>query len=148
MPIWGANAAGDWAADKRIDLPSLRGRPIVGLDGMGAARANVLTHADADVLGTALGAETVALTGAQNGPHTHTGTTNAAGSHSHGVTIGGSGSLSSGGVPVLGPQTTTWGFTTNAAGLHNHPFTTASAGLGEPHNNLQPSLLVTIYIKL
>ena len=41
----GANAAADWAANKQITLPDMRGYATQGLDGMGNARANVIPDA-------------------------------------------------------------------------------------------------------
>ena len=45
----GASAAADFAANKTLGLPSLRGRALFGLDDMGNASANVITAA---VIGT------------------------------------------------------------------------------------------------
>ena len=38
----GASAAADWAANKQITLPDMRGRAAFGKDGMGNARANLI----------------------------------------------------------------------------------------------------------
>lgn len=62
----GANAAADFAANKRLPLPDLRGRGISGKDDMGGAAASRLTGAGSGIVGTTLGAfggvETYALT--------------------------------------------------------------------------------------
>lgn len=42
----GASAALDWAANKQITLPDMRGKGPFGLDGMGNARANVIPDAN------------------------------------------------------------------------------------------------------
>lgn len=42
----GANAAADWAANKPISTPDMRGKGPFGLDGMGNARANVIPDAN------------------------------------------------------------------------------------------------------
>lgn len=55
--------------------------------------------------------------------HTHTLTINSGGAHTH-------------------------TYTTNTVAAHQHTFTTAAAGSGAAHLNMQPSLLVTLYIKL
>lgn len=41
----GASAAADYAANKIITLPSARGRPLVGIDDMGAGAANIIQTA-------------------------------------------------------------------------------------------------------
>lgn len=66
---------------------------------------------------------------------TETGTTSAAGAHSHSLLIDAAGTHSH-------------SFTTGSAGAHQHTFTTASSGLGDGHPNVQPSLVVTFYIKI
>lgn len=57
----GANAAADWAANKWITLPNMRGRVPHGLDGMGNSRANVIT--DASVSGSDAGDTAAAIGG-------------------------------------------------------------------------------------
>lgn len=71
------------------------------------------------VFANTLGATSTGAAGA----HSHTFTTAPAGTHSH-------------------------GFLSDAAGAHSHTLTTDLAGLGEAHPNVQPSVLVTYYIKL
>lgn len=58
----GASAAADWAANKQITLPDMRGRGPLGLDGMGNSRAGVLP--DSNVLsGGGDGGDTAAAFG-------------------------------------------------------------------------------------
>lgn len=59
----GASAAADFAANKRMPLPDLRGRFPLGKDNMGGTAANRVTDAEADLLGGASGSE--------GGSHTH-----------------------------------------------------------------------------
>jgi microcystin-dependent protein len=101
-------------------------------------------------LGATAGASTHTLTSAQIPGHTHTfsGTTSSDGAHTHTYEVGGSdsngGCAADGGVPVTNnPSTST-------AGAHTHTFsgTTGSTGSGGSHNNLQPGMFATIYIKL
>lgn len=105
------------------------------------------------------------------GGHSHTGTTNADGSHQHtyaarlGTSLGGtapssvtSATDSTAATDFAGSHTHTFGtdftgfhnhgFTSDAAGSHSHTVTTATSGSGSAHPNVQPSLLVTYYIKL
>lgn len=42
----GISAAADWAANKQITLPDMRGKGPFGLDGMGNARANIIPDAN------------------------------------------------------------------------------------------------------
>lgn len=84
----GANAAADFAANKRLPLPDYRGRTMFGADNMGgASSAGRITNGESGIGGTTLGAsgglESVALTSNQNGAHTHTASTTSAGTHSH-----------------------------------------------------------------
>jgi microcystin-dependent protein len=123
----GATAAADYAANKRLTLPNFAGRAPIGA-GTGAS----LT---ARPLNSTGGAETHALTSAENGPHTHT--LNDTG-HSHGLPNVFS---SNGGAPnawtvdlVFTPahslQTVSAAQTTG--------ITMGSSGSGTAHNNMQP----------
>lgn len=71
----GASAAADFAANKRMPLPDMRGNLLLGMDNMNASARNKVTAAAADLLGGEGGAET------KNLQHTHsvTGTSNSAG---------------------------------------------------------------------
>lgn len=104
-------------------LPDLRGRVVAGKDDMGGTSANRLTGlsggVDGDVLGGAGGSETHALTSGQNGPHTHTVPNNV--NSSFGSTA----------------NSTTRATTTSA-----NSQTTNSSGNGDPHNNVQPTLIL------
>ena len=72
----GATAAADFAANKTITLPDLRGRGFFGLDNMGGTSAtrlgNVITSPTTN--GQSGGSETVALVIGELPAHTHTGT--------------------------------------------------------------------------
>lgn len=147
----GASAAADFAANKNIALPDGRGRAVVGLDDMGATAAGRLTSTyfgtDATVLGAAGGSERHILTTAQLAAHSHVNTLNDPG-HTHGVNT--SIDLVDGGannIRTLSNATTpTAGFVvTGATGI---TITNASAGSDAGHNNVQPSLAVTMYMKL
>lgn len=67
----GANAAADYAANKTITLPDLRGRVTAGQDDMGGTSANRITTIDGDVMGMTGGAETHTLDITQIPAHTH-----------------------------------------------------------------------------
>lgn len=65
----GDSAATDFAAHKRLKLPDLRGRTLIGLDNMGGTPANIVTNSSADVLGGTGGAEAHTLTASQIPAH-------------------------------------------------------------------------------
>lgn len=133
----GVDAATDWAANKRISLPDLRGRGLFGKDDMGGSAANRVTNAGSGITGTTLGAsggaQNVTLTANEIPSHTHTipGSTGA---------VGGSGSFtakpyfSNDGDPPPGI------ISTNPA--------TGSTGGGQPHNNMPPGFICNWIIKL
>lgn len=162
----GGTANGDWAANKTIALPDPRGRALVILDSFGNSAANRVTDAvlgaDSDALGAAGGASTHTLTSGQIPSHTHTGTTDAGGNHGHpyrsGTASPNQANGSGGFVRDASNATTYTAFTgtvsgnngeqIGASGTHTHAFTTGSAGSGEAHNNLQPSIMIPLFIKL
>lgn len=102
-------------------LPDLRGRVAAGTDNMGGTAASRLTTAGSGVNGVALGAtgggQTHTLTEAQIPAHTHNANTGNAG--------GGS-------------------FTTGDAGSASP---TSSTGGGQPHPNVQPTIILNHIIK-
>ncbi|WBL78806.1 hypothetical protein I3J27_38760 [Bradyrhizobium xenonodulans] len=144
----GASGAADWAANKTIALPDLRGRTIAGLDDMGASPAGRLTAtyfgATATILGTPGGVESRTLTAAQlpsSIPYTDPG-------HIHGVSVPRSTSTSyignndqayigasNSGVSSWVSQSATTGITINPSG-------------GQAHATVQPTMLATTYLKL
>lgn len=138
----GGNAAADWGANKPLSLPDFRGRAIVGLDDMGNIAADVLTGASG--VGWKGGSQSVTLTQAQMPSHTHNATIASAGRHSHGVPRGttGGGNGAQNGPPSGGTLPTT------EAGDHTHGATISATGGGQSHPNVQPSLAITVYIRL
>lgn len=156
----GANAASDWAANKTIALPSLRGRTFVGLDTMGNTAAGVLTGIE--TLGETTGAETVTLTSGQIPSHNHGAGTLLMPNHGHPTRVSTSDEglqKTNGGMMLRNINVSNYpaytGTPDNTAGQQvggsgTAPITgsTANAGSGESHPNVQPSMGVTIIIKL
>lgn len=140
----GASASADWLANKQITLPDGRGSTLVGLDTMGNIAANKIAAAVA--LGWTGGEEKHTLTTAEIPSHKHTGVTDVSGGHLHQNPYGPS--PSAGGTAGTGMFANGGVSNTLAAGDHTHSFETANQGGGAAHNNVQPSLAVTIYIKL
>lgn len=155
----GGTAAGDWAANKTIALPDLRGRALVGLDTMGNSAASVLTGID--TIGEAAGAETVVLTEAQLPPHTHAAGTLLMPNHGHAVRYSGADSPNGSGGIMLdltdvanyaafsGTPSNTIGQAIGGSGTAAITGSTGNgAGASQGHANVQPSRGVTIIIKL
>ncbi|MDX3926736.1 MAG: hypothetical protein QHC90_13155 [Shinella sp.] len=138
----GSSANADWTANKPLTLPDFRGRAIVGLDDMGNIAANILTGATD--LGWTGGEETVTLTVDQMPAHNHSVTINNAGAHRHQYAQATSGG---GNAAQTGPASGNYN-QTETAGDHNHTATIGSRGGGAAHPNVQPSLAITVYIRL
>jgi microcystin-dependent protein len=145
----GASALADWTGNKQIALPDWRGYGIAGLDDMGAVAAGRLTASyfgtAATVLGAVGGLESNTLTAAAMPVHNHTAASTDSG-HQHSYTyytpvqtgVAGSANAMVGG--AVG----------NTTGIASAVITTTigNAGSGAAHNNVQPTKLTTIYIKL
>lgn len=149
----GATAAADWAANKTIALPDWRGRALAALDDMGNSAAGRLTSTyfgtAATALGAAGGSESHTLTTAQLASHTHVNTLTDPG-HVHTITgtanFAAPTSSNASYDDVQGRGGTISGHVnSNTTGI---TITNASSGSGSAHNNTQPTMLATIYIKL
>jgi len=150
----GASAAADYAANKAIAIPDLRGRAFFGLDDMGNSAAGRLAGATIDQTtnGASGGADTVTLVEDNLPSHTHavgTLATSSSGAHNHTVTaLPGAGSFRGGGASDDIAQETA--ITTSTNGAHTHTITgaTAATGSGTAVDKLPPAFLTTFIIKL
>lgn len=138
----GASAAADWAANKTMTTPDMRGRAPFGIDQMGAAAPAGRLTGVVNV-GSTGGAATVTLTEAQIPSHTHTGTTASNGAHVHakGFEPFATGSSGGAGGSIGNPVDT------GSNGDHAHTFTTNGTGGGGSHENMPPYMTWTWYIK-
>lgn len=126
----GATASADFVAGKVMTIPKILGRALAA----GGAGSGLTSRA----VGSIVGAETHSLTANENGVHTHLQN-----SHSH--TINGRSNA---------------GGTTNTVSMYSNGATAAStstasatatnqnSGLGDAHNNMQPTSFFNVYIKL
>ena len=144
LPSRGASAAGDFAANKTIALPDLRGRALIGIDPMAAASATTRldgvtvdsTGADAKLIGAYGGRGTATLTTAQLASHTH-GVTDPG--HDHTVTDPGHDHTGSTITITPGEGGHEHGsFTGSESGDHTHNLTVnyMNAGLGGSGQNV------------
>ncbi len=151
-------------------LPDLRGRTVAGLDDMGGTAAGRLTGRSGGVDGAALGAsggaETHTLAEAEIAEHDHgpgsfegeaSGTTDSGGAHTHNLSRragSGTGNASSYRLTGSGSGGSARDATLSA-GAHTHDFSadvtltgrSGTAGGGEPHNNVQPTIVLNYIVK-
>jgi hypothetical protein len=145
----GASANADWTANKTLTLPDCRGRALSSLDDMGNSAAGRLTASyfgtSATVLGAAGGAENVAMALANLIQHTHNNTLTDPG-HVHG------GIPAYTGVQANAPRggNAPIGFTNSSSATTGITINNAAAGSASPTpmRTVQPTILVTTYLKL
>lgn len=164
----GASSLADWSANKTIALPDSRGRALAGLDDMGNSAAGRLTAtyfgatggcsgALGTTLGVACGGESQTLTLAQaptgivssgtitvSGPGTNGGVPIAPA----GGSVGNTQVQPSGSSGAFAPTTpiTGWGPSQTMQGT-GQTMTSTNTG-GSAHPQIQPTMLITVYIKL
>ncbi|MHC4040630.1 hypothetical protein [Bradyrhizobium sp. 23AC] len=151
----GASSAADFAANKTLTLPDCRARVRAGLGDMGNLDSGRLTAtyfgANPGTLGAAGGAENQTLTIAQMPSHFHSASIYDPG-HTHGHNITGVSSSTTGGgsftISGYGTATISAAVTGVRVNSSNGLDTTYSTGGGGAHPIVQPTLLVTAYIRL
>lgn len=129
-----------------FNIPDLRGRVVAGKDDMGGSAASRLTSSffggAATNLGATGGSESHALTTAQLASHTHLNTLTDPG-HVHG------------GIPLIAgvssgtaTQNAASGGTTTASATTGISINNASAGGGNAHNNVQPTIIANKLLRI
>ena len=125
-PARGSSASSDYAANKNISLPDMRGFAFIGLDDMGnlpsgnfGGLVNELDGGDFTRAGVFGGVDELFMTADQMAPHSHVGGTSSTGAHVHNVEVDGTTS------PADTDHTHDWGggFTTGS-GAHAHNYAT------------------------
>lgn len=182
LTVRGASATADFAANKAVTIIDKRGRVSAGKDDMNGTTptgrlSNTTMSPDAITLGASGGAQTITLTGAQLGSHSHSvtdpGHTHTQNSHLHddGTLAMYANNSSSGGTTaptghllrVADIYTTlnnleanlsldsiqgNTGSTTATNNSNTTGLTTNNAGGDAPHNNVQPTIICNYIIKL
>lgn len=130
----GASAAADWAANKTITLPDMRGRTLIGT-GTGSG-LTARTH------------------GAKLGAENHTLSTTEMPAHGHDI-YAGTGATSANAVDAGASTARGFGGSTSSTGLTTHTnFATGgqqairNTGGGAAHNNMQPSMALNWIVKI
>lgn len=156
----GVSAAADFAANKTIAVPDFRSRVRASLSDMGNVDSTLFSSpycANPTTLGTQCGGQTVTLTLPQlptgitstASPSLSVSTTlnNFVASNSvDGTLVSGSGSGNTANVSInIGPTVSKLGATGTATGTVT---STSSNTSGAPHRTVQPTILITTYIKL
>ena len=145
----GGSANADWVANKTIALPDCRGRTLAGMDDMGSSASGRLTDAVSgfgDTLGEAGGGQTVTLQTANLPPYTPAGT-NTGGAATFTYT---SASFQPASTVVHGTSITTSSSSTTVPTVFTNPTFggTPQGGLSTPTQIVQPTMVITVYLKL
>lgn len=147
-------AAGPGNGSTTFNLPDYRGRIGAGRENMALPATTRLNRLSSTTLGSTGGDQEVALTTAQLASHTHTGSTASVGDHTH-PTLGtnaASNGLSEvastyfgGGNSQQSPNNNRY---TGGGGAHTHTLTINNTGSGDPHFNVQPTIICNKIIKV
>lgn len=148
----GASAAADWAANKTITLPDLRGRVLSGLDDMGATDSARLTGSSLTTvrltLGGAGGESLHPLISTEIPSITSSASVTLNSNASNVITGNTTTTLQSGGTGALFQGIANGTAGSSVLPSSGNPVVTSTNTGGNGHNTMQPTLLVTYFIKL
>jgi hypothetical protein len=140
----GANPYADFAANKQLTMPNMKGLGILGVDGMGAAASTFLTGVPVTIgnsttRGSILGENLHALINAELSAHTHVNTLTD-NNHTHGYTSTVSSGVQANAPPggILLSQT---GASTSTPSTVPMSIINASVGSGTAHNTVGRNML-------
>lgn len=141
----GGSAAADFAANKAIALPNMKGKVPVGYDA---------SQTEFDGMGETGGEKTHVLNGWEIAKHTHPASSSTTGAHTHTAEdwyypVGMTGNFFSGAsVAITGTNRIVAVRTTSSNGAHSHTMTVSNQTIGDgAHNNLQPYITLNYIIK-
>jgi microcystin-dependent protein len=145
----GASALADFNAGETIALPDWRARAPLGLDDMGASAAGILLASNV----TSGGGDGPTTPAAWGGEANHVLTTNEMPAHTHTATVTDPGHTHAGTYFMNGSGTVPAGGGAQAAQAMPSAVTSisvanANTGGGGAHNNCQPFVLGTFYVKM
>ena len=143
----GVSAAADFAANKAIATPDMRGYGARGLDDMGNDPAGRITNGAPTVAASSGGSEKHVISQANLPSANLTGTTSSDGLHSHNYTYAAPSFSAAPGGQNAGARSDV-SATSGAAGAHSHNVTVALGGSATPLNTMDPYRLGTWYIKM
>jgi hypothetical protein len=153
----GVSAAADWAANKTITLPDMRGRVIAGADDMGNSAANVLSTSvcvnNTTVLGSVCGSQqrTIAQNVLPNVTLSYSNSVTVTSNESnlfHGSGVNGIQSPGAGGIFAVSGVGAFNGSTT-ASGTSSGNTASINGGVSQSaFTTIQPSIIMTYYVKL
>jgi microcystin-dependent protein len=148
----GASAAADWSANKTIALPDLRGRVLSGLDDMGntdsARQAAGALGSCRFTLGCAGGESTHTLAASEIPSITSGGTASVTSTSGSVITGNLTANLISGGTGASFQGIQVGSSGSGALSSTGSASVTSTNTSGGSHNNMQPTMLATYYIKL
>lgn len=150
----GANAAADFAAGKRLQLPDARGAGLIGVDAGSSANLSgvPVIGGNTTTPGSMIGENLHALTSSENGPHDHsvflkdnTHTHGTSGTLANAAAVSGNNNGGGGGTfgVILGGMSITSSSANITIGSVNgvaNDNKTAQSGSGAAHNNVERSL--------
>ena len=139
---YGASAASDWAANRAISLPDLRGRAWAGIDNLGGSAASRLFGA---LTGSVANPTLIGSTGGEEG---HTNTINETANHGH-TDLGHTHQYTAVNQQGSGQGSAAWFYTNTTTGTTGTGYANLqNTGGGAAHNNMQPTFLGGWIIKL